>query len=929
MEKEIVEDHEHDAQEETKAMAKAATQEETTGVDHDTNNKVSKMDILDNAKPTATDNVASKPKTLDSTLEKDDILKETLSPAKQEETPGPFDCEAATVAASTVAEPLILLRDGRQRQQVSRPGAYMGAPGEDLQRTTTLNYDLVNAGRDTSRPMEMPRIVHSTVCSGAQLAQANPVEDDDTGNLMHANPVDLEAAQRRQQEQKSQQQFGIAALMWLLLAVAIIVGFVVGTQKQKEPDVISSTETPTAYGSMEPSKVPTSAPTGVLDWLLDNLPEYTLASINDGSETPQWKAWNWLANHQNVTFLPEWRKMQLFALSTFFYAFEGENWNPLIKERWMDERKGECEWFSSGFGVFSFSVYRPIPDSSRVDSCDGHGKFTSLWLSGLHLSAGLTPVVPPEIELLTSLSRFALENIDIAMTLSDMLPTAFYEMSSLTSLIFSRDQLQGSIPTAFYKMTSLVELDLLGNQLTGTIATEFAMLDALVDLRLVVNQFTGQIPSDVGQMTALDQIDLESNELSGPIPTEMGLLSALTRLALHYNLLTGQLPTEIWRLSSLKDLLMGANGLTGQIATEFGQLSFLKKFDLGHNQFKGKIPSEFGLISSMSEVATGLGGIWVERNQLTGQLPTELGQLFSLYRLSFYENELTGQIPANFGSLTNLRTLLGSENFFGGSLPSDIGLSTLLLTLDLSSNHLTGTLPSEIGSISWHTLLLQNNSLTGTLPQELNSSGIANLRLDGNEFSGIVPEHLCSFLWCDYCSTNYTSPVSTCVDLQTFPAWPGRFPPMCLERCTNNIVLNMQLDAQAAAISWGWQEKTSVFGVWNQLEGSSRIPFGQYSLNSFLLDVTPNTAYQLVVSDLFGNGISDDGDSSELEPGMYPGWISLTAANETVLFSFGNDAFSELMVDVLVGPDGSVQITNTTTVLNRCIITDVGLECDD
>ncbi|CAB9520718.1 expressed unknown protein [Seminavis robusta] len=932
MEKDL-EDHEYDTQAETEAMAKATTKEETTSVHHDTNNKISKMDILDNAnsvsKPTASDDVVAKPKKVDSTLEEDGILKETLSPGKQEETHGPFDCEAATVAASTVAEPLILERDVRQRQQVTRPGAYLGAPGEDLQRTTTLNYDLVNAGMDTSTPMQMPHITQDTRASGAQLARANLVEDDDTGNLMHANPVDLEAAQRRQQERKSQQQFGIAALIWLLLVLGIIVGFVVGTQKQKKPEVIISTGTPTAYGSMEPSQVPTSAPTGVLDWLLDNLPDYTLASINNGSETPQWKAWNWLANHQNVTFLPEWRKMQLFALSTFFYAFEGENWNPLIKNRWMDETTGECEWFSSGFGSFFLGSYWPVPDSSRVDSCDGHGQFTSLWLTGLHLSSGLTPVVPPEIELLTSLSRVALENIDIAMTLSDMLPTTFYEMSCLTSLSFGGDQLKGSIPTVFYKMTSLVEWSLLDNQLTGTIATELAMLDALVELRWDYNQFTGQIPPELGQMTALEAIYLGENDLSGQIPTELGLLTALTRISLRYNLLTGQIPTEIWQLSSLKNLLLDDNGLTGQIATEFGQLSFLKNLGLSQNQFKGKIPSELGLLSSMREFATGKGGVWVGQNQLTGQLPTELGQLFSLRWLFFQENELTGQIPANFWSLTNLWDFHGFGNSLGGSIPSDIGLLTSLVRLDLSSNLVTGTLPSEVGFLSrLNTLMLQNNSLTGTLPQELNSSGFSELRLEGNEFSGTVPEHLCSFLWCDYCSTSDSSPVSTCADLQEIPGWPGRFPPMCLERCSSNIVLNIQIDGQPVLISWGWQEQTNVAGVWSQLEGWSGKPIPRLFLHSFILDAAPNTVYRLVVSDSGGDGLSD-ANSREWVTGSYPGWITLTAANETVLFSLGNDAFSELTVDVLVGPDGSVQITNTTTVLNPCTATSAGLECDD
>jgi hypothetical protein len=51
------------------------------------------------------------------------------------------------------------------------------------------------------------------------------------------------------------------------------------------------------------------------------------------------------------TRLPEWRKKQLFALATFFCAFEGENWNKPIRERWMDDTVDECLWFSSDLGL--------------------------------------------------------------------------------------------------------------------------------------------------------------------------------------------------------------------------------------------------------------------------------------------------------------------------------------------------------------------------------------------------------------------------------------------------------------------------------------------------------------------------------------------------------------------------------------------------
>jgi Leucine-rich repeat (LRR) protein len=41
-------------------------------------------------------------------------------------------------------------------------------------------------------------------------------------------------------------------------------------------------------------------------------------------------------------------------------------------------------------------------------------------------------------------------------------------------------------------------------------------------------------------------------------------------------------------------------------------------------------------------------------NNLSGTIPTELGNLTSLIQLNFFNNSLTGTIPAELGNLTNL-----------------------------------------------------------------------------------------------------------------------------------------------------------------------------------------------------------------------------------------------------------------------------------
>ncbi|CAB9529258.1 unknown protein [Seminavis robusta] len=742
-----------------------------------------------------------------------------------------------TVEAPTAVEPVpqpALYRTTQMNPQ-SQPGAFMGAPGRRMQRNPSLNYDLLSANNlaTTSGQEDSSVGTAARILTTQGLVQANAIEDD-TADLMHANPVDMETAQHRALQQKHQQMAFFAAALWLLLVVAIIVGFVVGTQKTKEPDVVflESTETPTVYGSMEPSEVPSSAPTGALDILLYSLPDYAVTSINNGSETPQWRAWQWLANHQNNTFLPEWRKTQLFALATFFYAFEGENWWHPIKDRWMDDTVEECMWFSSGFGFVLDGSYQEWP--SFTPPCNSQGQFTSLDLAQLQLSGPL-PYIPPEITLMAALTKIALLYNGNSGPVSSLLPTEVYEMTDLRSLGLRGNLLTGQIPSEISLFPSLSELILGQNQLSGQIPSEIALLSSLSLLELDQNDLTSQIPSELGLLTALTELRFNENRLTGPIPSELGLLSSLKELYLYDNLLSGQIPSELWLLTSLNLLRLGDNQFSGLISSEVGLLKSLDKLYLAWNQIMGPIPSELGLLTSLKVCD-------LFDNWLIGPLPSELGLLTSLGRLTLFANQFTGTIPTEVGMMTSLTNLR-----------------------------------------------LHNNNLTGTLPSQLNA--LMGLRIYGNHFTGTVPEHLCSFLWCE-CSLSETPAVTTCADLKEAPPdWPGRFPTRGAD-----VMLNIYTDYFPEETTWLWQKETNVTGIWDTLE--SRGPLGiREHVHSSLFSVNTGTAYRLIVSDSFGDGIP---------------WITMTAGNETVLYSLvAPEAFSEITIDVLVRADGSFDVTSS------------------
>ena len=131
-------------------------------------------------------------------------------------------------------------------------------------------------------------------------------------------------------------------------------------------------------------------------------------------------------------------------------------------------------------------------------------------------------------------------------------------------------------------------------------------------------------------------------------------------------------------------------------------------------------------------------------NNLSGPIPTVLGDLTDLEVLDLSRNGLTGEIPAALESLTALTTLDLSSNDLGGGIPSELGDLTALTTLDLSTNNLDGGIPSALGSLrNVAVLRLYDNGLNRPIPAELgNLTNLTELDLSGNGLSGSIPAEL-------------------------------------------------------------------------------------------------------------------------------------------------------------------------------------------
>ena len=182
---------------------------------------------------------------------------------------------------------------------------------------------------------------------------------------------------------------------------------------------------------------------------------------------------------------------------------------------------------------------------------------------------------------------------------------------------------------------------------------------------------------------------------------------------------------------------LSANQLSGKIPTELGDFTNLQTLSLHTNELTGNIPAELGNLANLQI-------LWLQRNQLSGQIPAELGNLTSLQELSLRTNELTGSIPAQLGNLTRLQGLWLQQNQLSGSIPAELGNMASLQTLSIHTNELTGNIPAELGNLSnMQILWLQRNQLSGNIPAELgNLTSLQELSLHTNELSRTIPAAL-------------------------------------------------------------------------------------------------------------------------------------------------------------------------------------------
>ena len=191
----------------------------------------------------------------------------------------------------------------------------------------------------------------------------------------------------------------------------------------------------------------------------------------------------------------------------------------------------------------------------------------------------------------------------------------------------------------------------------------------------------------------------------------------------------------------VSSLLLYSNNLNGKIPSELGELSALKRLSLSHNILSGEIPASIGELSQLLYLE-------LSDNLLSSDIPSSLGSLSYLNELYLNNNQLSGKIPTTLADLESLEVLKLYDNNLNGNIPSTFGALSNLDSLSLSENNLTGTIPVELGELSKLTYLdLKSNRLTGSIPVQLgNLDSLTGLYLQDNQLIGTIPSQLGNLL---------------------------------------------------------------------------------------------------------------------------------------------------------------------------------------
>ncbi|CAJ1953046.1 unnamed protein product [Sphenostylis stenocarpa] len=290
--------------------------------------------------------------------------------------------------------------------------------------------------------------------------------------------------------------------------------------------------------------------------------------------------------------------------------------------------------------------------------------------------------------------------------------------ANLASLDLSNNEIKGQLPDCWHSLDSLLILDLSHNKLSGKIPKSMSTLVNLRALVLRNNNFMGEFPSALKNCSNLIMLDVGENILSGPIPSWIGeSMSQLIILNMGGNNFSGNIPNHLCYLKRIQLLDLSWNKLSKGIPRCLSNFTALSEKSVNRSDIYYHVHwinrSYYEVYGSFSWGDYTFDVIWMWKGVKQGFKHPE----YFLKSIDLSSNNLTGEIPKEIGNLLGLKSLNLSRNSLSGEIPDEIGNLSSLESLDLSRNHINGEIPFSLSEIDGLGKLdLSHNSLSGSIP---------------------------------------------------------------------------------------------------------------------------------------------------------------------------------------------------------------------
>ncbi len=421
------------------------------------------------------------------------------------------------------------------------------------------------------------------------------------------------------------------------------------------------------------------------------------------------------------------------------------------------------------------------------------GNLTALQILSLQGDSGLTGTLPGEIGNMVSLTNLSLNYNQLLGNI----PSSIYLLPNLTHISFFGNNLVGTISDSIALASNLELFDVSNNNITGSVPNTVTSLDnlfffsaqnndieelpdmsgmpSLAVLLVIGNKLTFEdIEPHVGlsnftyglQDTIGNQVDTLVNAGANitidrtvggtanvyqwykdgfAIPGETNATITLNSISAAdagtYRVeVTNTIAPELTLYSKPVNLSV-IGGTSGREQDSLALVALYNATDGPNwtdnsNWLTGPLDTWYGIMLDAS--GTRVQTIQLTPNNLTGQIPPEVGQLSALWTFNLALNNLSGPIPPEIVGMQNVSNFFLSYNNLTEPIPNELWTLPNLSGVGLLGNNISGPISDSISlATNLFQLSLDRNSIT-SIPESITSlSSLRLLYLTDNELEDI------------------------------------------------------------------------------------------------------------------------------------------------------------------------------------------------